>query len=318
MKKLLYVLLVMCMTTNVFALPPDESGEIMLVMYHGLTPGPPAEPYMRSVSDFRRDLELLYESGYRLITMADYLDNNINVPEGKSPVVFTFDDGYETAFSLVSKDGKLSVRPNTCVAIMNEFYEKHPDFGRAGVFYVCTSGNEPFKGAGTIKERFEYLTGLGFELGNHTGSHEGLGKVHSDEMVAKDMSEVETLVQDALPGYKMRTMAYPYGHIPNEAHKDAVLSGEYKGVKYDYDAAIRAAKHGKTSVTYSVDFDKYNVPRVRASNNAFGDLYYCVKHFKEGGGFISDGDPHTITLPSSFAPKLDFWKVTDKIVVFRD
>jgi len=45
---------------------------------------------------------------------------------------------------------------------MEEFYEKHPDFGLKGTFYV-NLGNSTFEGAGTLQQRLQYLVDKGFE-----------------------------------------------------------------------------------------------------------------------------------------------------------
>ncbi|MDR3090678.1 MAG: polysaccharide deacetylase family protein [Clostridiales bacterium] len=298
----------------------NESGEILIIMYHGLTKGSPKEPYMRSIADFKRDLRILYDKGYRLISMADFLDNNIAVPAGTTPVIFTFDDGYDTSFSLErDENGQLALKKDCAADIMNEFYKEHPDFGRTGVFFICTTGMAPFVGDGTLAERFKYLTDLGFELGNHTGSHDGMRGMSARE-ITKDMAEVEKMVRDNLPGYKMRVAAYPYGHLPSKNCFEAVLKGEYDGVSYDYDLVLRERKCGYSSLPYSWDFDKFNVPRVRASNNSTEDLHWCIENYEKHPEkrYISDGDPDVISIPAAFAEKLNLWRLAGKVIKVVD
>jgi len=121
--------------------------------------------YTTTFSEFEKLLQDLYDRGYRLISMSDYLNNNISVPAGCIPIIFTFDDGTSGQFNLVEENGTLKVNKKSAVGIMEEFYEKHPDFGLKGTFYV-NLGNSTFEGAGTLQQRLQYLVDKGFEIGN--------------------------------------------------------------------------------------------------------------------------------------------------------
>lgn len=315
------IMLLLCSVPDrVQAAEPNEMGEIMIIMYHGLTPYTPKESYMRSVSQFKNDLKLLYENGYRLISVADLLDNNINVEKGYTPVILTFDDGESTAFSLVEKDGELVPRENCAVDIINKFNEEHPDFGRTGVFFICgTKGHVPFIGAGSVKERFSYLVNMGYELGNHTDSHPALSRLNKHE-IEKEMAEVERLVRETLPGYRMRCVAYPYGSVPKDKYKEALLSGFKNDIEYEYEIVMREKNVGTSALPYSLSFDKYNVSRVRGSNNSVKDLGWYIKYYKEHEDerFISDGNPDVLTIPSKYADNLNFWNVMNKLIKIVD
>ncbi|MDR1687681.1 MAG: polysaccharide deacetylase family protein [Clostridiales bacterium] len=307
-------LLVFAAKTAVYSLEPNEMGEIMIVMYHGLRPYPPKENYLCSISDFKSDMQMLYDNGYRLISLADLLDNNIKVEKGCTPIVLTFDDGYSTAFSLEEKNGKLVTAADCCVDIINKFNETHPGFGRAGVFYICDyQGQEPFYGAGTMKQRLTALVEMGYELGNHTGSHSYLNKLNK-ESIMKDMTDVEKLVADSLPGYKMRSAAYPYGSVPNKSYQDVMLKGKFGEIEYEYDVAFREKMVGGSTLPYSVEHNKLFAPRVRGSNNAVWDLGWYVRHYDKNPDerFVSDGEPDVITVPARYAQKLDVWKCLNK------
>ena len=49
--------------------------------------------YKRTAKAFREDLEFYYKNGYRMIRLTDFVDENIDVELGKSPIILTFDDG---------------------------------------------------------------------------------------------------------------------------------------------------------------------------------------------------------------------------------
>lgn len=286
---------------------PNEAGEIMVLMYHGLEKHKPKETYMRSIADFESDLKALYENGYRLISMSDLIDNNIQVAEGYTPVVLTFDDGFNTAFSLVEKDGELIPRPNCAIDIMNKFAEQHPDFGCTALFFICGSGHIAFSGDGTLEECLKYLVENGHELGNHTCSHAELHKL-SPQQIMKELANVESMVRDSLPDYRMRCMSYPYGFYPSEKNRHAVLAGEHEGITYKYDIAFREKPVDDTSsLVTSVKFDSFNAPRIKGSSGEVKDLEWMIKYYNENPDkkYVSDGDANTISVPEGLKNEID-------------
>ena len=78
----------------------------MVVMFHNFvetfTPTKYDKEYTTTFQAFE---ELLhnYDKGYRLISLKDYIGNNISVPAGCIPMVFTFDDGTQGQFNLVEE-----------------------------------------------------------------------------------------------------------------------------------------------------------------------------------------------------------------------
>ncbi|GGF66070.1 hypothetical protein GCM10010912_08910 [Paenibacillus albidus] len=76
--------------------------EVAVLMYHHLSEQPmPLFPWVLSVDRFRDQMELLKQEGFHVITMEQYrqfmLDNG-SVPD--NAVLLTFDDGYESFYSL--------------------------------------------------------------------------------------------------------------------------------------------------------------------------------------------------------------------------
>jgi hypothetical protein len=140
-------------TIDVQSVKPNESGKIMVVMFHNFvesfTPTKYDDgQYTTTFSEFEKLLQELYDKDYRLISMTDYLNNNIDVPAGCIPMIFTFDDGTSGQFNLVNENGTLKANKKSAVGVMEEFHERHPDFGLEGTFYV-NLGNGTFEGEGT-------------------------------------------------------------------------------------------------------------------------------------------------------------------------
>ena len=67
-----------------------------------------------NLHNFYNDLLYLYEHGYRSISLNDYINDNIKVPIGCTPVIFTFDDGTKGQFNLIKNEaGDLIANPKS-------------------------------------------------------------------------------------------------------------------------------------------------------------------------------------------------------------
>ena len=110
------------------ALPPNRMGRIPVLEYHVVGDSTRGE-FIISRDKFQHDLQLLYDRGYRPITVAQLVDKDFSdVPAGMSPVVFTFDDASPEQFSYIEQDGKLEVDPKTVIGMWVAFNQKHPDW----------------------------------------------------------------------------------------------------------------------------------------------------------------------------------------------
>lgn len=75
----------------------NELGNVPIMMYHGIenitnnyTGGNiDKDGYHRTSIAFRNDLEFYYNNGYRMIKLSDYINGNIDVELGKSPIILT-------------------------------------------------------------------------------------------------------------------------------------------------------------------------------------------------------------------------------------
>jgi hypothetical protein len=200
---------------------PNEMGRIMVLEYHLITDH--NGDYARERGQFRKDLELLYDRGYRPVNMSDVLDKNLNLPKGLSPVVFTFDDASPEQFSYINNNGKLEIDPNSGVGIWLDFKKTHPDWNNKAV-YCLLSGAQAghnFFGDRGIKgqlsnwrfQKVKWLADNGFELCDHTLWHAQLSK-YPDAFVQEQIARNALAIDSAVPGYKIRSMALPQGLWP--------------------------------------------------------------------------------------------------------
>ncbi|NLP46507.1 MAG: polysaccharide deacetylase family protein [Epulopiscium sp.] len=284
---------------------PNEIGHIMVVMYHGILDNP---PYHRTAEEFWKDLKYMYDHGYRPISITDYMNQNITVEPGYTPIVLTFDDGLPSTFSFIEENGVLKVNPNSAVGIMNRFAETYPDFGKAATFYI--NGHDPFEGAGTIKERLEYLINEGYDISNHTYTHADLAKLDSKE-IQKEIGKVDAMIKNIVPNYIMKSFSYPFGKRPQEEFRKWIASGSYEGHEYAYEIAFREGPSGPFVPPIHVQYDPYNVPRVRGSEGAEGDLWWYFNYYEKYPKYryISDGNPNRIAIPKGTGENIQ----TDKL-----
>ena len=232
-----------------FSTQANKLGNIMVLMYHKI--GYPETTWCRTPEKFQEDLELLYKKNYYLINLVDLVQGTAKVPKGKAPIVLTFDDLAPGQVAL--KNGVWD--PQSAVGMIEAMYAKHPDFGRAGSFYI-----NPKKDT-DVKEMLKEMVRLGYEIGNHTYSHPKL-KTLSQEQVAKEIVMLQNWVQSFIPGYTMKTMALPHGVYPKV--DQWAVQGEYAGVQYKYIALLKVGAEPSVS-PFSLKFNPYRITRVRGS-----------------------------------------------------
>jgi len=260
-------------------LPPNEEGQIMILMYHEI--GEPEEEWQRTPDNFRRDLQTLYDEGYRLTSLNNVLDGEIDVPPGTTPVVLTFDDGTAGQFRYIEDDdGELKKDPDCAVAILKEFYRENPDFGLEGSFYVFYEN--PFRQQELVEKKLHYLVDRGFEIGNHGYNHGNLRSLsqESSGAVQKELALHVKRTQEYLPDYPVRSLALPYGAWPDP--KELAVRGEYEGVSYRHEAVLMVGYYPAPS-PYHEDFDPLALPRVRASEMKVEGvgMYDWLEYFRE-------------------------------------
>lgn len=296
---------------------PNEMNDIIIAMYHGVSADiKDNDSVHRSIKGFKEDLELMYQNGYRPISMEDLMSNNISIEAGLTPIVITFDDGLSSTFSLTKdENGNFIPVTDTAVDILEKFNESHSDFGTFGMFYLYTS-QRPFKGEGTVLDAINYLTDKGYEIGNHTYSHPFLTKLSASE-IQKEMALSTKYIHENSNGITTKYVAYPYGEIPGNWLDKYLLNGEYDGYSYNFHSGVLATPNMSTStLVYSNKFDKYKVGRYRGTNNSVYDLNWKIqKDLTNNSQFISDGDPDTITILDEDFHKINLNTVKDKTLV---
>lgn len=309
--------------TDYEAFLPNEAGDIPVVMFHNFIEAyaeNTEKEFTTTFAEFEQLLETLYNEGYRLISMQDFIDCNISVPAGLKPMVFTFDDGTPGQFNLIKENGTLKVNPKSAAGIMIEFNKKHPDFGLKGIFYVNMNiGDNTFAGEGTLEERFEMLLDLGFELGNHTWGHVDYteSKNNSAERIQESLGKNQEKAEEILPGLRFYSLALPYGSLPvNKSLRPLLKDGLYNGKEYHHET-IMAVGAEPSVPSVSVKYNSDYVRRIRAQGRepVPCDLTWWLPKMTSSRMFISDGDPETIVVPEEKSSEINTEKLGNKVLI---
>ena len=273
----------------------NEAGLVPILEYHDVLPK--ERSMVRSVDNFKHDLQRLYDEGYRPVLLHDFLDNKIDLPLGMAPVVFTFDDARNSQFKYLSSG---EVDPTCVVGIWQEFAKTHPDFPVKATFYLLPDAG--FCSMADASKKVKALLAMGCEIGNHTVTHTSLKKL-SDEGVQKELGGCITLIEKLAPGTKVDTIALPMGISP--VNKKLLVKGSYAGQAYANRAVLLVGAE-PAPAPISKRFKPMRLPRIQALDGPSGSTFYLDK-IKNGqmGRYISDGDPNTTTIPSSLESKCD-------------
>jgi hypothetical protein len=255
-------------------LPPNEYGRVPILMYHLV--GEEEGRWERARGRFRQDLQLLYDRGYRPITVAELIDGRIDLPAGYSPVVFTFDDASASQFRYSEReDGTLEIDPTSAVGIWLDFQREHADWPNKATFCLLSGaaegraffGDRGFEGQQTAwrHRKVQWLAEQGFELCNHTLWHMNMAR-YGDDAVMEQLARLQLAVDSAVPGYRIRTLALPLGIWPQ--NREVAFAGEWtdprtgRTTTYRNEAVLLVAG-GSARSPFDPEFEPRRLPRVQ-------------------------------------------------------
>jgi peptidoglycan/xylan/chitin deacetylase (PgdA/CDA1 family) len=285
----------------------NELGNIPVMMYHSIVNIRDDDtPYTggnvdqagvnRTTESFKRDLEMYYNSGYRMIRLSDYVNGNINTPLGKSPIVLTFDDGNRDNFNVLGVDdkGNLIIDPNCVIGILESFKAKYPDYNVTAIFFL----NKNLFGQPKYNEQMlKWLVDNGYQVGNHTENHLDLATINSST-TQKEVAYMYKLFDSIIPGKYTHIVALPFGTPTNSNHSNFpyILKGNYEGYEYKTESTLRVGWDADYS-PFHKKFDKTFIKRARAwdNNGSEFDIEMVFNNLNKTR-YISDGNKDTIVI----------------------
>ena len=286
---------------------PNEMGRIMVLEYHLISDHNGF--YSRERGQFRKDLQLLDDRGYRPVNMSDVLDKNLNLPKGLSPVVMVFDDASPEQFRYINNNGNLEIDPTSGIGIWLDFKKTHPDWANKGVFCLLNGANagHNFFGDRGVQgqlsnwrfKKVKWLADNGFELCDHTLWHAQLSK-YPDAFVQEQIARNVMGIDSAVPGYKIRSMALPQGLWPK--NRALATKGSWtnpktgKTISYSWPVVFEVAG-GPMRSPYDPAFNPGSTPRIQVIGNAIEQTMNKLE--QSGNAYISDGNPSVVARPTS-------------------
>jgi peptidoglycan/xylan/chitin deacetylase (PgdA/CDA1 family) len=251
----------------------------------------------------RADLEWLYDHGFYVVNLNDILNDSMNVPAGKKPVAFTFDDSPAGQFRLLKLNtGQYAIDPNCAIGILENFFGAHPDFGHGGHFAVLpntlfdwtlTETEQDQVGLGEMKLR--WLLDNGYEIGNHTLEHVNLGEI-TDDQIMYQLAGANDAIQKIVPDADVDVVTLPFGVYP-DGGDDSLLRGfDYNGKHYAWKAALLVGANPTVS-PISTEYDPYATARIQAFDDEL-NKWFGIFEDNPGLLYVSDGNPNTVTVPN--------------------
>jgi hypothetical protein len=300
-------------------LPPNELGRIPIVEWHQV--GDTDGSYKVSRARFLAELTALHARGYVPIALDDLLTGRINLPAGRSPVLFTFDDSSPSQFRYVQRNGRLVIDSTSALGILEGFLAEHPDWSPRALFCLLPAahaghaffGDKGIEGQQTAWRfpKLRHLVDRGYELCNHTLWHARLDKA-SPALAREQLARGVMAIDSAVPGYRVRALALPYGLWPKE--RAVAVAGEWtppprrgRGgtgaapvpVRYRHDAVFLVAG-GPARSPHDPAFDPLALPRVPLQGGT--SLTRTLDALDRPGPmsrYVSDGNPATVARPAA-------------------
>lgn len=273
----------------------NELGRVLVGEWHII--GDTDAEYRTSRETLRRQLQDLYDRGYRPITQAEFLDGTFPIPAGTSPVLLTFDDSTRGQLAL-GEDGEPT--PDSAVGIIEAFAAEHPEWRATAVF--AFNFPDPF-GDGDYGPKLRWLVDNGYELSNHSVGHTDLSTLSSADLVA-NLADNQARLHAAVPGVSVPSLTLPLGKWPADRAAAARGTGP-DGTTYEH-RLVYLVGSDPTRSPHTAEFDPMAIQRVPAhavvgtGPEWFGDWLDRL----DGGDrlrFVSDGRPDVVTVPADLA-----------------
>jgi len=287
--------------------PPNELGRIPVIMYHAFTTNPKyLDEWTLTLDQFREQLDWYREHDFVMVGVQSMIDGRFDVPAGKKPIILTFDDASMGQFGLQkAPDGGWAVKPNTAVAVLEEYRAKYPEFAGPAFFGILSwncfaSDDDP----STCEERLNWLVDNGYEVGNHTWDHVDMTDV-ADEFFTNSIASMIDWINERIPegpGNLSHVVVMPFGAFPDpDLHPDQrawLAEGFwYQGEPVNLHLVF-AVSGGPAISPFSQLYDPMETYRIASFPDILGSWQEAMTS-GESQVFVSDGDPEVVTVPAS-------------------
>ena len=265
----------------------NELNSVPIMMYHRIyditndetdyTGGNVDEDgYNRTWEAFENDLESYYAMGYRCMRLTDYIDGNIDVPFGYSPVILTFDDGRsETAIDGFDEDGNPIFKPHSALGVLEKIKKKYPDFNVTATFFLNEFIFDDIDSYEDKVKVLKWMVNNGYDIGNHTMDHPMLEDCTAEE-IEYQVGGIYKMLEELIPGQYVNIVALPYGaptNVQADPKYEKILSGTYDGMPYTTKATLLCSWTRQYS-PFVTEWDPTYIRRIRAYDKENATSYY--------------------------------------------
>jgi hypothetical protein len=265
------------------------------------------------LGDFRLHLESLYESGYSLVSLGDWLAWDLQVPPGRRPLVLTIDDLFFADQISLTEAGEPS--PDSGIGVLWQFSQAHPDFGFAVALFPNLGDKLYLGGEDALARVIVWCIENNAIPYNHFYMHPRLdlttarGITWEARMNDQYLRELlrEAGREDLISALG-NIFALPYGVWPDtQSGRNAMLSyvtPEGVGVQavLEVDFAVRAQF---AAPPYAPGFDPLHLPRIVGTLEAIDLLMAERLHFPEASAcFLESITPDMLADPRALQQRL--------------
>ncbi|MBP9040328.1 MAG: hypothetical protein KBF64_00995 [Anaerolineaceae bacterium] len=266
--------------------------QVPILIYHRFIPDFDGETTSMKMqySEFKRELQTLYDAGFSLISLKSWIDGTFIVPEGRKPLIITMDDAWFADQIYINEDGTPSAY--SAIGILWRFANEHPEFGfHAALFAIM---GDKYYGDVFLPnyQRFIVSEGTawkdklgntmvwalenGIEVGNHTFLHPRLSEIKNNADIQYQLSQndlyartfLERVGRSDLSEKMDNIIALPEGIWPaTQSGRNVILNyinPEGKLVMAVMEAYNMDAVQFTPSY-FSAGFNPYAIPRITAS-----------------------------------------------------
>jgi hypothetical protein len=262
----------------------EQDPQVPILLYHRFLPDTYAKSYPTKTvfRDFHSELQSLFDNGYSLVSLQDWINGDLQVPAGRRPIIITLDDAFFADQIYLENNGQPSL--NSGLGVLWEFSQQHPDFGFAASLFA----NMGDKVYGNIQKGNWYENGPGWEDSlakviawciqhnvmpyNHMYNHPRLDLTLTEQIpweLEKNDQSMRTFLKringlDLVKGVD-NIVALPYGAWPlSKGGKAAIL--KYKNPEgVPLQAVLEAGYYYNAEYLqppYSSAYNPWHIPRI--------------------------------------------------------
>lgn len=243
--------------------------------------------------DFKKQLQTLYDNGFSLVSLEDWLSGTFVVPEGKRPLIITIDDLWRADQLFINEDGTPSQYSG--IGILWKFSQDHPGFGFAvsgfsnmgdkffadtllpdEKRYILVSADNSNIWKDELSKVMVWSLENGVQPYNHTYTHAQL------DLTSPQDIQYQLLQNDIVTRYYLtrvnredlipklgNIIALPFGVWPATYSGIEVLKNYKNPEKVPVSAILEAYNLAEAQLTPSIftpGFDRFKIQRISASD----------------------------------------------------